>query len=78
MAQRIAENLEEATHPPIRYPWHEWTDGAVWAVRRGEDFYIDPGQFRVTLAVRASRIGKRVRVRVDGDVVKFQFYTPAA
>lgn len=57
-----------------KYPWHEWTDGGVWEIKKGEDFECEPhglGLYQV-----AKRLGMKVRVHnADENTVVFQFFS---
>ena len=67
---------------PDLYPYSIWTNGEVWAVRRGQvgGFNCEPHAFVSSLRSKARKLGKRVAVQVTGDTVTFHFYSdePAA
>lgn len=60
-----------------RYPWHEWTSGQTWQIRRGEDYDVSTENMRTNLHVRASQIGCKVRTKKlrdpRGEGLVFQF-----
>lgn len=60
----------------IRYPWREWTDGRARRAIRGEDFHCETNNFRNILYTQARRMGMKAAIRIDNEVVDFQFYTP--
>jgi hypothetical protein len=78
MARRL--DAFPAEHQPGRrkYPWHEWTDGSVWEVRRGEDYDVATENMRVNLHMKADALLWKVRThkvtddRSEGLV--FQFF----
>jgi hypothetical protein len=60
-----------------RYPWHEWTDGATWEIRRGDDYDVATENMRVNLHIKAETLARKVRTRKirddDGEGLIFQF-----
>lgn len=60
-----------------RYPWHLWTDGAIWQITRGQDFDVQPGTMRITILNRARTLGLAATTTVSGEHVIFQFIHPA-
>jgi hypothetical protein len=77
----MAERLEDATLPPRkgkvkrsreRYPYGEWFDGAVWRLRKGEDFTVSPQSIRTGIHSAARRRGIKVATRIYGDTVMVQ------
>lgn len=70
----ILDSYEFARGPKSKYPWDEWTSGATYRVRRGEDFATSVSSFAKLLRNRGSRDGLSVRVREEDDAtVVFQF-----
>jgi len=58
----------------VRYPWHEWSDGSVWVLTRGEDFDIIPESLQKLAYRWARRHGMRVRTDLsEFNVVRLQF-----
>lgn len=45
----MAEVVKKYDFPPTRnrnkYPWSEWLDGRIWALKQGEDFEVNPTNF---------------------------------
>jgi len=45
----MAEIVKKYDFPPTRsrnkYPWTEWLDGRIWALKQGEDFEVNPATF---------------------------------
>ena len=77
MARVVKDDVQWRSRGSARkYPWADWTDGRVWRVVRGEDFTCEVLVFARGVYQRASRDGMRVRARVDGDTVTFQFLPP--
>lgn len=71
----MADQLDafpQAAH--VRYPWDEWTNGAVWKVRQGVDFDIDPERFRSVLYVAAQRRGMKAQTTITEQEVCFRFF----
>lgn len=69
--------FDKRTSPFAKYPWSEWTDGRVWSVTEGVDISQPARNFSAgTLTATASRYGMKVRRRVQGNTVIFQFYKP--
>ena len=71
----MAERLE-VDRPRRRtfYPWGQWTDGAVWRARLGEDFTCDPHHFQTALHQRARQEGMIVETGTpEPGVVEFVF-----
>jgi hypothetical protein len=65
---------------PRRYPWHEWTDGSAWEIRRGDDYDSDTENMRANLHMKADTLGIKVRTKKvrdeSGEGLVFQFYDP--
>ena len=62
-----------------KYPWEIWEDGEPHEARRGtkvgrSSFTTSPRVFVNTLTNRASRRGRSVETRVQGDTVIFRFF----
>lgn len=61
-----------------RYPWHEWTDGNIWEIMKGEDYVVATENMRVNLHERARQHGlsvKTQKVRNPSEGLRFQFRT---
>jgi hypothetical protein len=59
---------------PTKYPWKDWTNGAVWEVTKEKHFPdTTPENFRLGLYQKATSLEKKVKTRVKGDSVIFQF-----
>lgn len=56
------------------FPWGNWTNGKVWKAKMGVDFKSSICRFRQRLYARSTLTGLRVRTKVDGDFVIWQFY----
>ena len=85
MADRIEHFPAEQRPPTRRYPWHEWADGSVWKLVRGEDFDQEVDQFRNRLYPQAARrnmkvrSAKRVERPADGperEILIIEFFDP--
>jgi hypothetical protein len=80
MARKLDSFPDEPSRSTRRYPWHEWTDGSPWEIRRGEDYETRTENMRVNLHVRADAVGMKVRTRKvhdeAGEGLVFQFYDP--
>ena len=77
MARRV-DSFKEGL-PSRRYPWHEWTDGSIWEILRGEDYDVPTENMRVNLHERANHEYKRVRTSIvrpspKQEGLRFQFY----
>jgi hypothetical protein len=78
----MSERVEGATLPPRkrgkepkgreRYPFEQWFDGAVWRLRRGEDFDVTPTSMRGAIYGAAKRRGYKVETRIVSGVVMVQ------
>jgi len=72
----MAERVDGALEPRRRrwYPWSEWTDGAVWRAREGEDFSCSPASFQTALHLRARQQGLSVSTgSPEPGIIEFQF-----
>jgi hypothetical protein len=72
----VAQRLAGTERPRRRtyYPWPQWTDGAVWRAKKGEDFTCDTHHFQTALHQRARLIGMTVETGTpEKDVVEFVF-----
>lgn len=59
---------------PSKYPWKDWTNGAVWEVTQEKHFPdTTPQNFRILLYQKASSLGMRVKTQIKGNSVIFQF-----
>jgi hypothetical protein len=77
----MAERIQSMTPRRGKYPWHQWADGAVWRISRGQDFDVSVISMLSALRAHANSAGKAVTTRtVNGDAaIEFQFTTePAA
>lgn len=67
----MAKTLEEFPESKRRgkYPWHEWLDGRVWLLRRGEDYVTTSPSMRAIATSAAKKEGKRLQTTItkDGD-----------
>jgi hypothetical protein len=67
---------------PRRYPWDEWTDGAVWEIRRGDDYDVNTENMRVNIHMRADALAVKARTKKindeQGEGLVFQFFDPDA
>lgn len=54
----MAERLVEMPERKGTYPWHDWSDGSVWKITRGEDFSAKLESMRTQLYGRARDMGK--------------------
>jgi len=57
-----------------KYNWDEITDGHVWIARKGEDFTCTTRSFDNQLRSQAEARNLKVRIKVSGNKVQFQFY----
>jgi hypothetical protein len=77
MARRLDAFPHEPTGPRRRYPWHEWTDGGIWEIRRGDDYDVATENMRVNLHMKADALLRKVRTRkitdAHGEGLVFQF-----
>ncbi len=71
MAHKV-ENIGKMRSGCSKYPWEEWFDGSVWAIKRGEDFDVSVATFRSMAYTTASRRHLKLTSRVDGDTVLLQ------
>lgn len=55
-----------------KYPWGEWFDGSIWALKAGEDFDISVKGIRQQFATRASNKGLSLRSSLVDDVLYVQ------
>lgn len=73
----MAKTLEQydftGNHGNAKYPWHEWGDGRIVQLTRGEDFDVEPAVMRGQVIVRARKEGKAFKTNVRGDSVVFTF-----
>ena len=76
MAKRL-ETFEFKQKRTSKYLWHEWGNGDIWQLTRGEDFEASTTSLRNTIHKQANSMGLKARVRVvDEDTVVTQFYKP--
>ena len=73
MAQTLMDYDFTGNHGNAKYPWHEWGDGRIVKLTRGEDFDIEPAVMRGQVIVRARKEGKAFRTNVRGNDVVFTF-----
>ncbi len=77
MARRLSEFPSDRRSGQGKYPWGEWTDGSVWEIRRGEDYYVATENMRVNLHMRADSLLRKVRTKkftgADTEGLVFQF-----
>jgi len=57
-----------------KYPWDQWSDGAIWLAQQEKDFSVSPKSFEARLRAKATSIDMNVRVNKRGVAVFFQFY----
>jgi hypothetical protein len=79
MAKRLTGFPGDRPDSVRRYPWHEWTDGGAWEIRRGDDYDTTTENMRVNLHMKADALGIKVRTKKvtdDGEGLVFQFYDP--
>jgi len=67
MAQTLTDYDFTGNHGNAKYPWHEWGDGRIVKLIRGEDFDIEPAVMRGQVIVRARKESKAFRTNVRGD-----------
>src|SRR4051812_47093820 len=77
MAKRLNAFPGDESTEQRRYPWSDWTDGAVWEIRRGGDYDVATENMRVNLHMKADALLRKVRTRKindqDGEGLVFQF-----
>jgi hypothetical protein len=57
-----------------KYPWHLWTDGAVWIAEREWDFTVTQDSFRTSLCIRSYAQDQQcVSRKLSDDVLAFQY-----
>jgi hypothetical protein len=56
-----------------KYPWDDWTNGAVWQMTQGDDFDLATRDFARTVRRYAQTHGYSVRVQRRGVTVTVQF-----
>lgn len=49
------------------HPWGEWSDGSVWVITQGEDFYGALESMRTQLYGRARDMDKTVELVIDKE-----------
>ncbi len=80
MARRLDAFPSHGNQPARRYPWHEWTDGAAWEIRRHDDYDAETENMRVNLHMKADSLGIKVRTKKvrdeAGEGLVFQFFNP--
>jgi hypothetical protein len=74
MAERVDELPPVPKSPgrPAMYPWHDWLDGSVWKLKRGEDFAVEVRSFMSAANTAARNRGQGLSRRIQGDVVFIQ------
>jgi hypothetical protein len=75
----VARRLDTFPRPAAtrfgKYPWHEWTDGSVWEIKRGVDYKVSDSSMRSQLITCGIKARKKVRTaRVEPGTLVFQFY----
>src|SRR4051812_3931228 len=77
MAKRLNKFPSDEANEQRRYPWSEWTDGAAWEIRRGDDYDVATENMRVNLHMKGDALLRKVRTRKikdqDGEGLVFQF-----
>jgi hypothetical protein len=62
---------------PQVYPWDEWTNGEIWDLDYGRDFFCEPKSFRTLVHRTAQVYGLRARTKFGSDKkVIISFYDP--
>ena len=73
MAKKSTQPIEFRSSGGTRYPWDLWLDGSQWIAKRGEDYEIPDGRFRITVNAAARKRGMVARTKlVKEGVVAFQ------
>lgn len=81
MARRV-ERFEKDTqeNAPRRYPWEQWSDGAIWEIRQGDDYDVPTENMRINIHERAKQRVMKVRTEKfkdgRGEGLRFQFTKP--
>jgi hypothetical protein len=55
-----------------KYPWSEWLDGRVWALKQGEDFTVNPTNFASSAKSWGERHDITVRTNIEDGTVFVQ------
>ncbi|MCX4800580.1 hypothetical protein OG594_02645 [Streptomyces sp. NBC_01214] len=75
MAEIVASMPQAKRGRPAKYPWAEWiTPETTWKATQGLDFTAEPRNFANQLHKRAARMRLKVRTRIVGKTVWFEFY----
>lgn len=75
MAERADPSSVPRPRPGRRkYPWHEWTDGDWWRLKRGADYKVTDDAFRSITFTHARRNGLKVRTRLYDGGIFIQFF----
>lgn len=79
---KVLASWQPHTPTGTRYPWHEWADGRIWELKRGEDFpeSLTPRDFTKNARAWARRNGRKVKARgsLGAGIVVLQFEAPPA
>lgn len=78
MARKLERFPEELARRSSVYPWHEWLDGDVWELTKGEDFTIKAKSLRTNGQAEARKRGGKLRVAEseDGQRMVIQYVGP--
>jgi hypothetical protein len=80
MARRVDRFQKDIAEIPRRYPWAEWSDGAIWEIRQGEDYDVPTENMRINLHERARQRVMKVRTEKfsdeHGEGLRFRFTRP--
>ena len=71
MATKLTD-ISDLRSPQNRYDWATWFDGAVWQLTEGEDFQVNPADFRTIAYAAARRAGLKVSVHLKPGGVLMQ------
>jgi len=76
----ILDSMPERRGRPQIYPWDEWSDGRVWKLHQGSDFYSEAKSFRVLTHRTAKLYGCKAFTWISDDetVITIQFYPDPA
>lgn len=75
MAEMIHEWPSITRTRTAKYPWSEWTNGAIWQAKEGADFESTTKTFVQGLYAYGKRHGLKVEARTnaEGGLVAFRF-----
>lgn len=78
LCMAIQLDPEKAPRKRAKYPWHQWADGNVWLLERGDDYAV-PDETMIS-AARQWAVRKQYDIRIEkhriGIVVQFVKFTP--